>query len=104
MQVKLIVPRTFNDKTPILPTTIHLIETKILETAGGFTRTCGHGVWRNAKGVRIDDEVLIYSIYLPDSLSFYRFTMGEIAKFIGTVCKQESVYLEIDGKVFYVKP
>jgi hypothetical protein len=83
----------------------------IADIAGGFTASQGTGGWKDNTGKLVVEPVTVFDCYMDaddtawngryDNLSDQ---FKRLAKRIAKELQQDCVYLEIDGRVEFVKP
>jgi hypothetical protein len=102
MKIRLIVPNCNRNTRPLVAYGL-----AIADIAGGFTATQGTGGWISPDGTLIVEPVTVFDCSMADDASYSSdHGIGAIRQLASNICRelrQQSVYLEVDGVVEYVK-
>lgn len=91
-KVAIYIPSEFNS-------TIIDVQTKFNNNFKGSTTTKGVGTWNGAKGLEVEDIAIIYSNVPAITAEIIDFIV-DIARDVKINCKQESVAIELNNKLF----
>lgn len=85
------VPAFYNDGSLVGDVVLHDIEARIIDIAGGFTRTSGMGGWRTDDGRVYLEQVYLYAVDSDDPEVPGK--LHRLAERVADALRQEAVYL-----------
>lgn len=91
VDVRIIVPKRFNNGRPIPVIVIREIERNIRYSAGGYTKYSNSGVWEDGVKVFTDNNFEYKIITSDDGIA----DLKNIAEDVKKVCGQEAVFFSV---------
>ena len=84
------LPACLNDGAPVDPADIALVESRLLDAAGGFTSTASVGVWRAPDGTVYREPVTVYALDAARDLTS---DLRQLAEWAALALDQEAIYV-----------
>ncbi len=101
-EAKIILPKLDNESND-LGVEREIILTRILDAFGGYNIAPSSGAWKNPNtGIVYHDEV--FTVTVASDWTVYREAerFELLAEWACRLCRQESIYISIDGKTSFV--
>lgn len=84
------------------------LESDLLDFADGFTRTDGHGAWRDKSVTPHKDyveNVAVWRVFVKNmDAATVKARLGEIAASVARLGRQECVMIEVQGMPYFIDP